>query len=188
MWYFWAAHRRVESRKKADNEASAQPQLQHIFSLLEEDKKDILFSFNWLIIIWRGGDLFETGSPRSRGWKFLGRSWTRGWGFLGIGQFSWTSYVYRPLSEVTRLTSISRVCWSFHCVKSAQIWSFFWSVFSCIQTEYRKIRTRKNSVFGYFSRSVYAGISFCYNNLKSIRVNNHFVLFKPIGIYLTFPF
>ena len=30
---------------------------------------------------------------------------------------------------------------------------FFWSVFSCIRTEYRKIRTRKNSVFGHFSRS-----------------------------------
>ena len=35
-----------------------------------------------------------------------------------------------------------------HCVKSAQIRSFFWSVFSCILTEYRKIRARKNSVFG----------------------------------------
>ena len=32
-----------------------------------------------------------------------------------------------------------------HCVKSVQIRSFFWS-------EYRKIRTRKNSVFGHFSR------------------------------------
>ena len=40
-----------------------------------------------------------------------------------------------------------------HCVKSVQIQSFFWSVFSCIWTEYRKIRTRKNSVFGHFSGS-----------------------------------
>ena len=31
---------------------------------------------------------------------------------------------------------------------------FFWSVFSCIQSKYKKIRTRKNSVFGYFPRSV----------------------------------
>ena len=48
-------------------------------------------------------------------------------------------------------------------VKSVQIRSFFRSVFSCIhsvfscnlliQSEYRKIRTRKNSVFGYFSHS-----------------------------------
>ena len=49
-----------------------------------------------------------------------------------------------------------------HCVKSVQMRSFFWSVFSCIRTEYgnirvqfkyRKIRTRNNSVFGHFSRS-----------------------------------
>ena len=38
-------------------------------------------------------------------------------------------------------------------MKSAQIQIFFWSLFSCIRTEYRKIRTRKNSVFGHFSRS-----------------------------------
>ena len=31
-----------------------------------------------------------------------------------------------------------------HCVKSVQIWSYFWS-------EYRKIGTRNNSVFGHFS-------------------------------------
>ena len=41
-----------------------------------------------------------------------------------------------------------------HCVKSVQIQSCFWSVFSCLQTEHRKIRTRNNSVFGHFSRSV----------------------------------
>ena len=33
------------------------------------------------------------------------------------------------------------------------MWSFFLSLFSCIQTEYRKIRTRKISVFGHFWRS-----------------------------------
>ena len=35
---------------------------------------------------------------------------------------------------------------STHCVKSIQIRSYFWAVFSCI-------RTRNNSVFGHFSRS-----------------------------------
>ena len=35
-----------------------------------------------------------------------------------------------------------------HCVESVQIRSFFWSVFLRIQSEYGKIRTRKNSVFG----------------------------------------
>ena len=38
-------------------------------------------------------------------------------------------------------------------MKSVQIWSFFWSVFSDIRTEYREIRTRKNFVFGHFSRT-----------------------------------
>ena len=53
-----------------------------------------------------------------------------------------------------------------HCVKNVQIRRFFWSVFSCIwaeygnllspstgKYEYRKIRSRKNSVFRHFSRS-----------------------------------
>ena len=45
-----------------------------------------------------------------------------------------------------------------HCVESVQKRSYFWSVFSygvnlCIQYEFRKIRTRNNSVFGHFSRS-----------------------------------
>ena len=39
-----------------------------------------------------------------------------------------------------------RTCIDTHCMKSVQIRSFLWSVFSCI-------RTRKNSVFGHFSRS-----------------------------------
>ena len=39
-------------------------------------------------------------------------------------------------------------------VKSVQIRSFFWVVFSRIQSQCRKIRTRKHSVFGHFSRSV----------------------------------
>ena len=40
-----------------------------------------------------------------------------------------------------------------HCVKNIQIRSFFWSVFSCTRTEYRKIQTRRKSIFGHFSRS-----------------------------------
>ena len=53
---------------------------------------------------------------------------------------------------------------SLRCVKSVQIRSFFWSAFSriwaeycinlCIQSKCGKIRTRKNSVSGQFSRSV----------------------------------
>ena len=36
---------------------------------------------------------------------------------------------------------------------SVQIRSYFWSEFSGIQSEYMKIRTRNNSLFGHFSRS-----------------------------------
>ena len=45
-----------------------------------------------------------------------------------------------------------------HCVKSDQIRSFFQSIFSCIRTEYRKIRTRKNSLFEHFSRSDFSNL------------------------------
>ena len=43
-----------------------------------------------------------------------------------------------------------------HSMKCDRIRSYFWFVFSCIQFEYRKIRTRNNSVFGHFLRSDYA--------------------------------
>ena len=35
-------------------------------------------------------------------------------------------------------------------MKSVEIRSFFWPVFSCIQSEYRKIRTRKSPYLGTF--------------------------------------
>ena len=41
-----------------------------------------------------------------------------------------------------------------HFVKSVQIRSNIWSLFSCIRAEYKKIRARNNSVFQHFSRSV----------------------------------
>ena len=46
-----------------------------------------------------------------------------------------------------------------HCVKSVQIQSFFWSIFSRIRTTYgensvKNLRTRKKPAFGHFSRSV----------------------------------
>ena len=37
--------------------------------------------------------------------------------------------------------------------ESVQIRKILWSIFSCNRTKYRKIRTRKNSVFGQFSCS-----------------------------------
>ena len=42
--------------------------------------------------------------------------------------------------------------WRVQCVKSVQMRSFLWSVFSCIQSGFRKVRTGINFVFGQFSR------------------------------------
>ena len=42
----------------------------------------IMFSFNWLVIIWRGGCSFEIGHTRSRGWKNFGPNWKIGVGGL----------------------------------------------------------------------------------------------------------
>ena len=56
-----------------------------------------------------------------------------------------------------------------HCVKCVQIRSYFWSVFSCIRTEYRKIRTRNNSAFGHFSRSVF--VLECFNCSHALRMS-----------------
>ena len=44
----------------------------------------IMYSFNWLVIIWRGEEgggvlSFEIRHPRSTGWRNFGRKWTRGW-------------------------------------------------------------------------------------------------------------
>ena len=44
-------------------------------------------------------------------------------------------------------------------MKSNQIRSYFWSLSSCIQSKYRKIRTRNNSVFGHFSHIAFFGVT-----------------------------
>ena len=59
-----------------------------------------------------------------------------------------------------------------HCVKSVQIRSFFWSVFSCIRTEYRKIRTRNKTVFGHFSRSGCLWILFFFSFKFALIINS----------------
>ena len=56
-------------------------------------------------------------------------------------------------------------------MKSGQIRSYFWSVFSCIRTEYRKIRTRNNSAFGHFSRSECYTMVISFPNLQTFSTN-----------------
>ena len=52
-----------------------------------------------------------------------------------------------------------------HCVKSVQIRRFFWSVISCIRTEYRKKWTRKTPYLDTFhavtSIQILAKVNFC---------------------------
>ena len=60
---------------------------------------------------------------------------------------------FRTKTKNQQAKSIFETTKQRHCVKSVQIRSYFWSVFSCIQSEHRKIRTRNNSVFGHFSRT-----------------------------------
>ena len=59
--------------------------------------------------------------------------------------YRWNYLYYNFLIKVFLFLSSS------HCVKSVQIRSYFWAVFSCIRTEYgdlrSRIRTRNNSVF-----------------------------------------
>ena len=72
----------------------------------------IMFSFNWLVIIWRrrrGGSSLEIGRPRSRVSNNFWHRWTRGWGVLKIRQFSWTSNMYHPLLYYPNLTFVMMI-------------------------------------------------------------------------------
>ena len=59
---------------------------------------------------------------------------------------------YSSVTYESMMNTIQSISLDIHCVKSVQIWSFY-GVNLCIQSEYRKIWTRENSVFGHFSRS-----------------------------------
>ena len=52
--------------------------------------------------------------------------------------------------NVMRRVKLIFRCRMLYCVKSVPKRIFFWSVFSLVRTEYGKIRSRKNSVFGHF--------------------------------------
>ena len=71
---------------------------------------------------------------------------------------------------------------SYQCLKSVQIRSNFWSVFSHIRTEYGEIRsqpeygkiqTRNYSVFGHFSRSV-CSLRFLINTYERLSSQQRF--------------
>ena len=67
-------------------------------------------------------------------------------------------------------------------MKSVQIKSFFWSVFSCIRNEYRRIRTRRHSIFRHFSRSDNIEI----NNASNLLRDFFSDFFQLLAAYLWF--
>ena len=72
-----------------------------------------------------------------------------GWIFVKCSYFLKPSYNYVLQISFLSISKKEKMNATFtqeFCVKSVQIRSYFWS-------EYRKIRTRNNSVFGRFSRS-----------------------------------
>ena len=68
----------------------------------------------------------------------------------------------------------------YNIVKSVQIRSFFWFVFSCIWTEYRKIRTRKKFVLGDLSISAKSFVEKCKPELSFLIFIHHDFLFSNI--------
>ena len=75
--------------------------------------------------------------------------------------------------DLVRLKIILQGKWNIYCVKSVQIRIFFWSLFSCTRTAYTKIRTRKKSVFGHFSRNNSVKIiSIQFFGLSSLKFQN----------------
>ena len=97
---------------------------------------------------------FECGKIRTRKNSVFGHFCP----YLPSGLFLHEKNNHRfPCDSVLILEYIDPV----NYVKNDQIRRIFCSVFSCSPTEYRKIRTRKTSVFGNFSRngeSPYSGI------------------------------
>ena len=106
--------------------------------------------------------------------------------------------------ELTRIPLLNLLIpWSLHCVKSVQIRSYFWSLFSCIWTEYgyllrksaikseyRKIRIRNNSLFGQFSCSSWVLVGYRMDNRFHFKMSliDTFVKSKFKIILLLLPF
>ena len=106
---------------------------------------------------------FGTGNHSSKYikiWLYINKTGNiQAFTFRKIKRFSVTLefllLVFWPFQDISVCVSaIYCKMGKLHCMKFVQIRSYFLSVFSCIWTEYGQIRTRNNSVFGHFSRSV----------------------------------
>ena len=121
----------------------------------------------FLLIIWKSLDLIcKLRNPTERARVFLKNSTKNKSSVWEIVMLLCDNHWKFLTFKILWSLSIWPLIIHLHCVKSVQIRSFFWSVFSCIRTEYRdlrikfpysikyrKTRTRKISLFGHFSRS-----------------------------------
>ena len=110
---------------------------------------------------------YEEAYPLRRKMEFLVKK-INGWKSLTIftkitildvwqhfGYNSGMFWKYSNKDELVCSRKLPCVVYDATAGKLSKNWrSFFCSVFSCIQSEYRKIRNRKNSVFGHFSGSM----------------------------------
>ena len=103
-----------------------------------------------------------------------------------------TQYVKISTKIVHRSSIISQRSWNInsnmsqhvHCVKSLQIRSFSWSVFSCIQSEYRKIRTKKKLRIWALSKSPYSVRIQENTDQTKIRIWTLFTQWCQLSIYV----
>ena len=85
----------------------------------------------------------------------------------------------RPVSGNKTLFFLASSSFKIHCVKSIQLRSFFWSVFSIYSVSLRiqfgcgEIQTRRKSVFGHFSRSEYLA------NFTQLAIKNKPRIYNP---------
>ena len=105
----YCTHKSIKpQRRRYNSEASAKwkevkEKPDNINELILKTKADnshpwIIYFFNWLVIIWRRGVMWNWMS-KIKGVKSFERKWTRGvGGVMKIGQFSWMSYLYHPLA------------------------------------------------------------------------------------------
>ena len=91
----------------------------------------------------------------------------------------WSKFLGRNINlqvkpSWTKFTKQEILYWacSDHCVKSVQIRSYFWSVFSCIRTEYGDLLRNVTQRFTGFSQSTYF---FLFRRLAWLKENSFFM-------------
>ena len=112
------------------------------------------------------GESIQEGSARQRKWSFKAFNWRESNGILPLSEETLSQLEIKhpdnrdtstdillngPIKEIHSIV-FDAIARREKCPESVQC--YFWSMFSCIRTECRKIRNRNNSIFGRFSRSV----------------------------------